>query len=84
MRAREQSCALAGDIFLVGYRAQTDPPAPPLCLSISVTGCDKIPTFVDPAQALAHPQRFCAAHKQPHFITLHRLAAIRKGQAASL
>ena len=42
------------------------------------SGCNKIPTFVDPSKANVHPARFCARHKQPHFITLHQLAALRK------
>ena len=54
------------------------PASPDTCCPRLELGCDTIPTFVDPSQAQSHPARFCARHKEAHFITLHQLSALRK------
>jgi hypothetical protein len=51
-----------------------------LTLLLLAAGCTKIPTFVDPAKAWSlAPARFCARHKQPHYVNLQSLAQLRKG-----
>lgn len=69
----ELRCNIVGDARAAAWSLT-------LTLLLLAAGCTKIPTFVDPAKAWSlAPARFCARHKQPHYVNLQSLAQLRKG-----